>query len=174
MDVVNRSFVFAFARDPLERFYSSLAQASFQTGKENWTHEEVASMLERMRTGECGHDEHLESQASVLSTPTFHDDGKHAGDLPIDFIGRVSHVAEDFELMLSLAAAHTGRRLDEWRTGELLSKLEKVENSRIETAAHDHGARQPLLDSINSLRSDRLDRLVRVAWAQDFACFELS
>jgi len=148
-------------RDPIARFYSSLYQAGLSREKE-WTSDEVVITLEDMRSGKCGHDHHLETQASVLSTRIPSRGNLSHERIPLDFICRLESLRMDFELVLDLAQNKTGKILEKSKREELLERIATRKRKRPANS---------LSTSVDVLKGTQIDHLIREVWGQDIACF---
>ena len=122
----------------------------------------LLNYLERISSGECGHDIHLESQSMSLATPIF-----NGNMLPIDFIGDLANLPDDFALMLRLAGNKTGVVLG----AEELQRAQTLLGSLAGTSQH-HTDR--IEEELEKLRSAELDERVLRTYAQDVACFSQS
>ena len=124
---LSRYIHFAFVRDPVARFYSALSTATDRVAsphyREPTTYAGVARMLEGMRDGKCTlaggkrFNVHLESQSLSLSSaalwrpPAIANLNNYSHHLaqsgprymvPLDFIGRIEHLADDFLELVDL------------------------------------------------------------------------
>lgn len=155
-------FFFSFVRDPVERFYSSLVQASMNQLRNNMTRDEAVQYLQNLRDGTCGVDQHLESQTRALSTP-WYVSGEKILEVPLDFVGRAEHLADDMVSMLELAHARLGQRMPD----ELAQDVKAFLNQ-----THGKTAKSFFKDGITAFRDSELDELVRRTYAQDMKCFQ--
>ena len=173
-------YFFSFVRSPLSRFYSSFAQ--MLTRDQNYTqmwaaqtvHTRTQLMIDyvdRLSSGRCKHDLHLETQSMSLATPTiaFGKIPYSTQQLHVDFIGRVEHLSEDFEQMLMQAESKTGANTSR--------KLWPKVRDLLEVTAHDaavgrqHAATKKFEEGVLQARSVELDRRISEVYAQDIACF---
>ena len=108
-------FFFSFVRPPKDRFYSAFEQSLVHASATyldvrrflamDWTNS-YQLMRSRLRAvvTTCEYNQHLESQAMSLSSPTL-----AAGAMaPMDYIGHVETLAADFREMLHAAQRWTG------------------------------------------------------------------
>ncbi|GMI26350.1 hypothetical protein TeGR_g9263 [Tetraparma gracilis] len=116
-----------------------------------YTKTQVEDMLNRMESGACHVDEHLETQAVVLSSPM--NDGHR---IPIDFIIRMEHMLDDFMIMLDDIEEKTGIRPEPETEAALHSELSKHKN----VGTHDM-----------EVKTEAMDARVREVYHQDFVCF---
>ena len=183
-------FFFAFVRDPISRFYSGLStimgatQGSAYAGNPSQAAEfyarnnasMVVRLLNNINSGDCGYSKHgsnqrfnihLETQAMVLSTPLKShgvSDRDNRKMVPLDYIGRVEHLEEDFLEMLEFAASTTGLSMSENQRATFRKVLPSAHlNSHLE--------KKRSLDLGERLRSPWLDSLVARNFAQDLVCF---
>lgn len=152
---VSSYFFFAFIRDPVERFYSCLKESvrmGHHLTPEAIGERDADAVLDAVHSGACGVDHHLESQALALSTPIAFSCGGRQLAVPVDFVGRVDHLADDFLDMLARAADFTGRSLDPPELEHIARSLRtNVGNVGVGT---DRGIRA------GALRTDSLDARV--------------
>ena len=107
-------FFFSFVRDPVDRFVSGYKQAwhhrfknqGIETG--NITH--MNKVLDRILKEHYHTDEHLETQAMSLGTRWMDRDGK-TYRIPMDFIGRVENLEEDFNRVMDEIQKRNSRQL---------------------------------------------------------------
>ena len=158
---IDTYFFFAFVRDPAERFYSALkesARMAHALTPADLDESDARRVLAAVEGGACGVDHHLESQALALSSPVAFSCRGERLAVPVDFVGRVDALADDFLAMLRAAAPATGRALD-------AAELAAVARS-LRTNVGNVGAGRAY-----ALRSDDLDARVRAVYDQDEACF---
>lgn len=190
---VHDYFFFAFVKDPISRFYSGLStimgatQGSAYVGNPSKAAEFyarnnaslVVRLLNNIVSGDCGYSKHgsnqrfnihLETQAMVLSTPLeLHGvrDRDNRKMVPLDYIGRVEHLKEDFLEMLEFAA---------YTTGLTMPATQRATFKKALSSAHlnSHLEKKRSLDLGERLRSPWLDSLVARNFAQDLVCFPRS
>jgi hypothetical protein len=169
-------FFFSFVRDPFERFFSGFQQSLIHTRTierfrmQNRTsrYAQMIRTLSNIRSTKCTYNQHLESQAMSLASPTR--DGQRM--VPLDFIGRVESFADDFASMLHAAEEVTGIRIPHHRMKGITRHLNTTRNRLGAPSASDLGFAALLQREIQSLRDARLDQMVRKAYEQDRVCFD--
>lgn len=178
-----RPFVFTFVRDPVDRFYSTFNFLEYHTTRRMGAHvvDYAEHILHNITSKPCGpRNVHYQSQAMSLSsampdgTPwdsPWHGSGE--ADVPLDFIGRTTHLAEDFLHAIQLAQS---------RAGATSAPLDPSTLALIETTLKGN-PKKPLVfgtkstkavsstDDIETHRTPALDNQVRAVYAQDIACF---
>ena len=202
---LSRYIHFAFVRDPVARFYSALSTATDRVAsphyREPTTYAGVARMLEGMRDGKCTlaggkrFNVHLESQSLSLSSaalwrpPAIANNYSHhlaqSGPrymVPLDFIGRIEHLADDFLELVDLIEKVNGVPP---LTPERRRALEaKLRSSSAPMASRPLPTRVgttvgPNLVNVRTakgsaleqrIRNASLDELVRRTYGQDVAC----
>lgn len=96
-------FFFSFVRDPVDRFVSGYKQAWHhrfkKQGIETGNVSHMNKVLDRILKEHYHTDEHLETQAMSLGTRWMDRDGK-TYRIPLDFIGRVENLEEDFKRVM--------------------------------------------------------------------------
>ena len=127
----------------------------------------MVKVLSGIRNRKCGYNQHLESQAMSLASPT--QDGRSM--IPLDFIGRVEHFADDFLRMLRHAEEATGLSIPRAQMQGVVMLLNHTQNRLGAPSEKDLGFAALLQHEIQSLRDPRLDRLVSEAYRQDATCF---
>lgn len=152
---------------------------------------DVVSMLEGMQHGRCSQgggrgrfNVHLATQTLSLSTATSPSHVTHRPSerrprwmLPIDYIGRVEHLQEDFQELLTLLHAVTGRQLSPARSAALnltlgsKASVTARETASATTCAHKDKTGAWTRCTELRLRNATMDAVVRRTYAQDIACF---
>ena len=192
--------IFAFVRDPVERFWSALATAAaIGSGPAGFvpelTFQGIASFLVGMRAGTCGFgphrsrcNGHLETQALALSSAAMWRPvngsssnwlvGGHRLPLsdvdrymvPLDFIGRIEHLATDFLELLEVVTFATGRPPLNPAARSVLEAqlLAGVTNMSAFSKTNQRSSAGKSIEQ--RLRNASLDALIREAYAQDIAC----
>ena len=161
---VSRLFFFSFVREPNSRFWSAYVQSLIHqslVGPVDWRAQlsvaGVNTSLHDLHGPNCSLDIHLESMTMSLSTPY----GDRGHRLPLDYIGRVSTLAEDFERALLTAANVTGIMPERSRMERALKML------RVPTQVAPARIKQGLAAARNE---SSLVELVRSAYEQDTVC----
>ncbi|GMI29703.1 hypothetical protein TeGR_g719 [Tetraparma gracilis] len=172
---INGYFWFGVARDPLARFYSAVQQAKnaafnldlpegsqgCANSKKNSdmipcpgaTLQDAEEALDKITSGDCDFDQHLESQAAALSTAMSNGEAR----VPLDYILRTEHLADDFAAMIQhIGDVTRSKRIDK-KIGDTIELL----RSKSRESAHQV-----------DYRTDELDARVRDVYKQDFACFD--
>ena len=157
-------FFFSFVREPNSRFWSAYVQSLIHqslVGPVDWRAQlsvaGVNTSLHDLHGPNCSLDIHLESMTMSLSTPY----GDRGHRLPLDYIGRVSTLAEDFERALLTAANVTGIMPERSRMERALKML------RVPTQVAPARIKQGLAAARNE---SSLVELVRSAYEQDTVC----
>jgi len=156
---LERTFVFTFVRDPVDRFYSSYVQSlqhqGVDTKRASWflRRSSVVSTLERMRIC-ASRDLHLESIAMSLSSPIY-----NGAMVPLDYIGLLDDLSRGFFNMLNYS-----KRMDR------LSERDKIQLHTQLNQHSDHGLAE-LSAVLRAQRDEKLDAMVASTYAQDIACF---
>jgi len=165
-------FIFTFVRDPVSRFYSSVAQAHEHQNRykyKNFTCSEIDDWIGRMSGPnlKCDFDQHLETQTFGLST-LIHQNaaiGSLQPDksymIPMDFIGKVENFREDFMTLLELIEGRNGKKI----SIDKRRKIEKMLGRKVNT--HDG-----LKEAVYQCRNEQYDQKVRNIYEQDMVCFD--
>lgn len=164
----------------MERFWSSLKQQAVVESMESIPSQTLAHLLHRIQDGNCDFDHHFESQAMSLSSPHMfspqskeheilskdnvgvapdRQESKQNFMVPVDFIGRMEHLQEDFLQLMHIIQQRTGR-LPQATVDEIAKDLVQPRNS---------GGK--LKDTVLELRTPAIDAIVRKIYAQDINCF---
>ncbi len=160
--ILNDYFFFAFIRDPVLRFPSSMAQtekhrqAKARAEGQGTELVNVTAVLESMLASADMFDHHLETQALALASRVVLSDPPTFSALPLDFLGRVEAFEEDFrELWLKLEQ-HSGRLLPPLDSAALVKKLNVRWLEKNVMAGYDEHT---------------IDAMVRKVYWQDLKCF---
>ena len=152
---IQEYFFFSFVRDPEERFFSGYKEAFNQRFSKigikpgNVSH--MLKVIDLMQSQHYYTDHHLESQSMSLSSPWIDGDGvMHR--IPMDFIGRVETLSDDFEEVLRSLENREGRRIKRIKLGFENPGGEIAEISR-------------------SLDNEQMSSSIKHAYLQDFICF---
>ena len=164
----NTYFWFSFVRDPTERFYSGLAHVSAQSmktmKKTTFSSRMVDDML-NTRDLACAFNSHTSSQLAHLRQRL--SDGHR---LPIDFLGRVEHIEQNFTCMLRKAEEFhraNGRDLSAppLQVSQMLSHL------TTDSDQMHHGAvTMSLKANIMLWRTELMDSRVKQEFKEDITC----
>lgn len=87
--------------------------------------------------------------------------------MPLDFIGRVEHLLDDFIEMLKRAEEKTGKQISKVQLNQLTAALSRHAENRI---PRDPKLDKEIHDAVKNSRNATLDQLVRDAYAQDMVC----
>jgi hypothetical protein len=196
-EALRRHVIFSFVRNPVERFYSALASAAaMRSSPEPTSYAGVEEMLRAIRAGRCNlphgkgvrFNAHLETQtlglsSAVLWRPQGPDRGVRNGELrlrprgarfmvPLDYIGRIEHLREDFLELIEVAAEVTGRELlTPSARAELEEVLRALEAKGVAHAIKENRRTEEGLALESRIRNASLDAHVRNMYAQDIECF---
>ena len=170
--IAQKYFWFSFVRNPVDRFFSGLAQAkknADSTGRTlNLTKEKVVALL-KTTDMTCSFNAHVCSQLAHLRL--------HLADgapLRMNFIGHTGTIMTDFQRMLREAAEfHRAHGRDLAATPEQVSSmLQLLDMHDPRNAVKGHHGSTDVREHMAAWRSEALDALVRDEYAEDIACFE--
>lgn len=158
-------FWFSFVRNPTERFYSGLASVSaMSNNKTTFSSSKVADMLNTSDLT-CAFNAHTSSQLAHLRQRL--SDGHR---VPIDFLGHVEHIGQDFTCMLRKAEEFhrsKGRDLSvpPLQVSQMLSHL------TTDSEEKHHGATTMSLKAdIMRWRTELVDSRVKEEFKEDITC----
>eukprot|EP00961_Rhodomonas_salina_P166404 2242399-Rhodomonas_salina.2 len=166
-EVLRDYFFFTYVRDPLARFYSGVVQlaenqdAGFVLDRVNGP-EQLAALLYDMQRLSFIPNDHLETQAFVLSSPVLVAGRVEMVDF--DWIEWSERLGQSFPRLLDRIEAHAGKHIPaalRARSEALAAEFKNVQ------------AASRYSEMVKSWRTDWLDQLVRETYKQDFACFAL-
>tara|TARA_B100000214_G_scaffold373465_1_gene353860 strand:+ start:738 stop:1502 length:765 start_codon:yes stop_codon:yes gene_type:complete len=150
-------FYFSFVRDPIEKFLSGL-QVYIERKHpiiKNYTTYVLSAINSDRKIIGCT-DQHVFSQATHLSAP-FKNSNKM---IPINFIGRTSHLVEDFTNMLFLLNKTT--TIPQSVFSNFTEHLNKTYNKKLQSV---------IRKNLNHTRTTFVEKQIRQAFEQDVKCF---
>jgi len=161
---INDLFFFSFVRDPIDRFYSGVDQASKDYKIEEFRCSDIHHHLNILTAPpKCNHNNHLESQAYSLSTPISAKaspaDGKKYM-IPLDFIGRVENLREDLIRMLKIIEKRNGKNITDAQWQIIEERLNHHENSASERKF-----------TFKTCMTEEINERIKEIYAQDRVCF---
>lgn len=152
-NIIQNYFFFTFVRHPATRFLAAYRQLrKHRRRKESNYTKDMENVLLQLLFEHVPADEHIQTQSFALSGSLFNQSSNV--QMPLDFIGRVEHLENDFLQLLHNIEKHSG----------------KILPTNASTLSHENTRNAAQRSAIEAAATPAIKKLATLTYAQDYVC----